>query len=285
MIDNDSFQKFLFETLQIRGEWVRLNSSFKQAVGEKIYAPSVKNLLGQTAAASVLLTGTLKFEGRLSIHARGEGPISLLMAEATNTKTFRCIAVNDDRISEGSSLSQLLGKAQLAITIDPDKGSRYQGVVPLERDSMADCLAQYFELSEQLDTYFMLATEDDACYGLMLQKLPGYREIEDQDAWNRITQLVKTLNINEIKAADNQALIHRLFHEDAVLVFDSESVNFECSCSRERSLNSLETLGQAEALSILESEAVIGVDCQFCNRRYEFDRNDVGTLFGLGPVH
>lgn len=285
MIDNDSFQKFLFETLQIRGEWVRLNSSFKQAVGEKIYASSVKNLLGQTAAASVLLTGTLKFEGRLSIHARGEGPISLLMAEATDTKAFRCIAVNDDRISEGSSLSQLLGKAQLAITISPDKGSRYQGVVPLDRGSMADCLVQYFELSEQLDTYFMLATEDDACYGLMLQKLPGYREIEDQDAWNRITQLVKTLNVNEIKAADNQTLIHRLFHEDAVLVFERESVNFECSCSRERSLSSLETLGQKEALSILESEAVIGVDCQFCNRRYEFDRNDVGTLFGLGPAH
>jgi len=119
----------------------------------------------------------------------------------------------------------------------------------------------------------------------MLQKLPGYKEIEDQDAWNRITQLVKTLNVNEIKAADNQTLIHRLFHEDAVLVFERESVNFECSCSRERSLSSLETLGQEEALSILESEAVIGVDCQFCNRRYEFDRNDVGTLFGLGPAH
>ena len=285
MINSDTFQRFLFDELQIRGEWVRLKDSFKQATSGVEYPPLIKELLGQTVAASVLLTGTLKFAGRLSIHARGEGPISLLMAEATNERRYRGLANWEGDITQNAPLSTLLGNAQLAITRDPDKGARYQGIVPLERDNLSECLAQYFELSEQLDTYLLLGSDNEGCFGLMLQKLPDYRNIEDQDAWNRITQLAKTLDLDELRETDNETLLMRLFHEEKIISYDPEPVSFSCSCSRERTLASIENLGQDDALDILEKEAVIEVGCQFCGTHYQFDREDIQDLFKIGKAH
>ena len=285
MSGNDTFQKFLFDDLHIRGEWVRLGSSFHEALGGRNYHPTVKELLAQTAAASVLLTGTLKFEGLLSIHARGSGPVNLLMAESNEKKQFRCLANYSEQDVHSSKLSELLGQAQLAITIDPARGQRYQGIVPLEKASIADCLAHYFELSEQLDTHFVFHMVGDQVHALMLQKLPEYRDAEDQDAWNRVVQLANTLSPEEWRDADNRTLTMRLFHEEQVALFDAEEVSFKCSCSRARSLASIESLGVDEALEILETEAVIAVDCQFCNTHYEFDRSDINTLFKLGKAH
>lgn len=285
MTDNDALQKFLFEKLGIRGEWLRLNQSYVEAIKTKNYPEVVENLLGQTALASVMLTGTLKFEGRLSIHARGTGPITLLTSEATNNKHFRCLASYEEPLPVTPKLSDLLGQAQLAITIDPDKGQRYQGIVPLERAQMADCLAHYFELSEQLDTFFMLCTHGESAFGLMLQKLPDYATHEDQDAWNRLLQLAQTLSPEEFASTDNESLTMRLFHEESVTLFDKEPVSFKCTCSKDRSLASLEALGQEEALSILEQEAVISINCQFCGAHYEFDRAAINGLFNLGSSH
>jgi len=288
--DEDTFQKFLFEELQIRGEWARLGQSFDKATENIEYPVRLKSLVGQVAAASVLLTGTLKFAGRLSIHARGQGPISLLMAEATHKRTYRAIAHWSDvaERQEGSggyqTLKDYIGNAQLVITIDPDQGQRYQGIVPLERDTLGDCLALYFELSEQLDTYFMLGSDERGAFGLMLQKLPEYRNIQDQDAWDRVVHLARTLSMDELVANDNETLMTRLFHEEQVRVFDKESVAFECTCSKARTLASIESLGKDEAMSILNENECIEVDCQFCAARYTFERDEVEKIFGISGL-
>ena len=164
MINQDSFQKFLFEELQIRGELVRLGESFQEAIKNVEYPKAIKSLLGQTIAASVLLTGTLKFAGKLSIHARGEGPLSLLMAETNNEKVFKGLANWEGDLADDLTLKEYLGNAQLAITIDPERGNRYQGIVPLERETLSECLVQYFELSEQLDTHLLLGADSEGCY-------------------------------------------------------------------------------------------------------------------------
>ncbi len=284
MINNDTFQRFLFEELHIRGEWVRLGNSFQEATQALNYPSAIKSLLGQTIAASVLLTGTLKFAGRLSIHARGQGPVSLLTAETTHLRHFRALAKWEGEVKSDDSLKALLGDAQLAITIDPDKGTRYQGVVPMEKDNLSECLEHYFELSEQLDTHLLLGANDQACYGLLLQKLPDYKKIEDQDAWNRVVHLAKTMKHDELIGADNETLVTRLFHQEQVILYPSEPVAFECSCSEDRSLNAIHSLGEQEALEILEKESVIAMDCQFCGASYQFDRNDIQKLFSLDPI-
>lgn len=284
MINQDTFQRFLFETLQIRGEWVRLGQSFQDAIHAMRYPAPIQALLGETIAASVLLTGTLKFEGRLSIHARGEGPVSLLTAETTHEKAFRGLAKWEGDLPADLSLKGLLGDAQLAITIDPEKGNRYQGIVPMEKENLAECLEDYFMYSEQLDTYMLLGANEHTCFGLLLQKLPGYKEIEDQDAWNRIIHLAKTMSHDELLEADNETLMTRLFHQEEVALYQAEPVSFKCTCSNERSLSAIHGLGQEEALEILEKEPFIVMDCQFCGTRYQFDRTDIQKLFNLGPI-
>lgn len=285
MLEGDSFQKFMFDDCHVRGELVRLDASFQAACKTKDYPQQLRAILAETTVASVLLTGTLKFEGRLAIHARGQGPVTLLMAEATNKKEYRCLANFDESVEVFENLPQMLGKAQLAITIDPEKGQRYQGIVPLEKDTVAECLADYFNYSEQLDTFFMFGSDDDGCFGLMLQKLPDYKTIEDQDAWARFVQLASTLTFSEVTQCDNANLLHRLFHEEKVSVYSPETVEFKCSCSKERSLASVKALGQDDALDILEHERAIAIDCQFCGQHYEFVREDINSLFGLGKTH
>ena len=284
MINNDTFQRFIFEELQIRGEWVRLEKSFQEATQALSYPLAIKSLLGQAIAASVLLTGTLKFAGRLSIHARGKGPISILTAEATHQRHFRALAKWEGDIQAELDFKELLSDAQLAITIDPDKGARYQGIVPMEKDNLSECLEHYFELSEQLDTYLLLGANDNECYGLLLQKLPDYRKIEDQDAWNRVVHLAKTMDHIELLNTDNETLVTRLFHQEQVIMYPSEPVAFECTCSEDRSLSAIHSLGEQEALEILEKEAIIAMDCQFCGASYHFDRNDIQKLFSLDPI-
>jgi molecular chaperone Hsp33 len=285
MINQDTFQKFLFEELQIRGEWVRLGDSFQEATRNVAYPKEILSLLGQTIAASVLLTGTLKFAGKLAIHARGEGPVSLLMAETDHEKQFKGLATWDGDIAPDLPLKDYLGNAQLAITIDPERGNQYQGIVPLERESLSDCLVQYFEMSEQLDTHLLLGADEQGCYGLMLQKLPGYREIDDQDAWSRVVQLASTLSPEELLTTDNETLLMRLFHEEVVISYPPEMVKFRCACSRERTAASIQSLGKDQALDILEHDKKIVVDCQFCAARYTFDRHEVQSLFDLGELH
>jgi len=285
MSSSDTFQKFLLDDLNIRGEIVRLGNSFVDATKATAYPAEVRNLLGQTIAASLLLTGTLKFSGRLSIHARGEGPLSLLMAEATDKRTFRGLA-NWSEIPEAQkNLAELLGNAQLAITIDPEKGSRYQGIVPLEKEDLSMCLVHYFELSEQLDTHMILGADEAGAYGFMLQKLPGNGDVEDEDGWGRVIQLAKTLTLDELSVIDNETVLFRLFHEEKLITYDAEPVKFECTCSRQRTLSSIETFGSEEALEILEQQSFIAVDCQFCGVQYQFDRTDINKLFDLGQGH
>tara|TARA_R110002072_G_scaffold57188_2_gene147256 strand:+ start:3418 stop:4275 length:858 start_codon:yes stop_codon:yes gene_type:complete len=284
MINNDTFQRFLFEDLHIRGEWVRLGNSFQEATHALNYPSVIQALIGQTIAASVLLTGTLKFAGRLSIHARGQGPVNLLTAETTHLRHFRGLAKWEGNVQSGQTFQELLGDAQLAITIDPDKGNRYQGIVPMERESLSACLEHYFELSEQLDTHLLLGANNEGCYGLLLQKLPDYKNIEDQDAWNRVVQLAKTMHEDELLSVDNETLVKRLYHQEQVILYPAEPVCFECTCSEERSLKAIYSLGEEEALDILEKAPFIEMDCQFCGASYQFDRSDMQTLFNLGSI-
>lgn len=285
MKHHDTFQRFLFENHQIRGEIVRLDKSFKEVKQRQNYPTPLQDLLGETVAASVLMSGTLKFEGILSVQARGNGPISLLMAECTHDKKVRAIAQWDGDVPPGELTAQL-GAAQLAITIDPLRGKRYQGIVPLEKGKLAECLIHYFEQSEQLSTYILLLCDNEMASGLFLQQLPTQNEApKDTDAWNRITQLASTLTQEEIHNLSGEALLNRLYHDEQVTIFPEEPVKFECTCNKERTANALVSLGQEEVYNILAHEKVIDVNCQFCNEHYSYDKAEIDQLFGIEKLH
>jgi len=161
MASRDQFQRFIFEDSQVRGAWVKLNDSYSEIGNQAPYPASVRRMLGESLVASVLMSSTLKFEGTLSLQAQGEGPLRTLMAECSHDRFIRGLARYDEHAVTEDSLNALLGEGRMAITISPDKGQRYQGVVPREEESLAGCLEEYFERSEQIPTSFFLFADEN----------------------------------------------------------------------------------------------------------------------------
>ncbi|MDX1456276.1 MAG: Hsp33 family molecular chaperone HslO [Marinobacter sp.] len=284
MASQDQFQRFIFEHSQIRGAWVQLADSYSDIASQAPYPLSVRQMLGESLVASVLMSSTLKFEGTLSLQAQGEGPLRTLMAECSHDRHIRGLARFDAPAAAESGLNALLGQGRMAITITPNKGQRYQGVVPREHDALAECLEDYFQRSEQIDTRLFLFADEQRSAGLLLQRLPGSTET-DNDLWERVSQLAATVTEEELLTLDSETILHRLFHEEEVRVFDSEPVAFRCSCSRERTLGALESIGKEECYSILEEQGSIDMDCQFCHAHYQFNRNDIDHLFTGHSLH
>ncbi|MFV8569663.1 Hsp33 family molecular chaperone HslO [Marinobacter sp. SBS5] len=284
MASRDQFQRFIFEHSQVRGAWVQLGDSYSEITQQAPYPDAIRQLLGETLVASVLLSSTLKFEGTVALQAAGEGALRTLMAECSHDRNIRGLARFDEQAMSGGSLNELLGEGRMAITITPDKGQRYQGVVPREAETLSGCLEEYFERSEQLSTSLFLFANEGSAAGLLLQRLPGQTE-EDDELWNRVNHLASTVEAEELLNLDSETLLHRLFNEETVRLFDAEPVAFRCSCSRERTLGALESIGKEECYSILEEQGSIEMDCQFCHANYRFDRNDIDHLFTGHTLH
>ncbi|MEJ2531115.1 MAG: Hsp33 family molecular chaperone HslO [Halioglobus sp.] len=280
--DGDRSLRFLFEEADIRGEAVHLDTAYRDILAIHQYAPGVSRLLGEFLAAAVLLSTTLKFKGKLILQARSAGQIPLLMVECTSALAVRAIARGAQEATS-DRFGQLLAGGQLAITIDPERGQRYQGIVPLAGDSLADTLDAYFELSEQLGTRFWLAADGSRAGGLLLQQLPPQltREIDRrQQQWEHATTLAATVQPAELLELGSLELLHRLYHRDPVRLFDPRTVTFRCNCSRERTRNALAALGPAEVNDLLEELGSITMDCEFCNQQYRFEREDLAEILG-----
>ena len=290
MNDNDILQRFMFEHTPIRGEIVHLDATWQAILDKHDYPALVRDILGEMMAASVLLAATLKLNGRLVIQLQGKGPITLMVVECSNAHELRGLAHWNDLPVEGD-LSTLAGDGQLTITLEPaDDQQRYQSIVELKGKSLSDAIMNYLQQSEQLDTHLWLAADGQRAAGLLLQKLPEDMKKEvtgddDPDAWNRIIQLSNTVSREELLQVGELNLLHRLFHEEQVRVFEPLPVCFRCSCTRERVSNMLRTLGIDELKAILADEETIRVACEFCNQKYEFDSVDVEGLFTDAILH
>lgn len=284
---NDFSQRFLFDNTDVRGELVGLRDSYAHVLAKHTYPEPVAQLLGELMAAAALLVGTLKFDGLLILQARSEGPVPLLMVECSSNHELRGIARYDEAaIPAEASLTQLMPEGVLAITVDPAKGQRYQGIVPLEGVDLSACLTSYFATSEQLPTRFWLRADGRNARGLLLQQLPADRikDAEERAAsWQHLTVLADSLSAEEQLSLDNETLLHRLYHQEEVRLFDPRELVFRCSCSRERSARALSSLGEEDAQKVVaENGGQVSIDCQFCNERYVFDAADVAQLFADG---
>ncbi len=284
---SDFTQRFLFDDSDVRGELVSLNDSYQHVLAKHAYPQPVAQLLGEMMAAASLLIGTLKFDGLLILQARSSGALPLLMVECSSAGELRGIArYHEEQIAADAGLPKLMPDGVLAMTIDPTNGQRYQGSVDLDGQTLADCLTNYFATSEQLPTRFWLCADGTRARGLLLQQLPADRipdEEERQASWEHVITLASTLKTEELLGLDNETLLHRLYHEDALRLFDPRALVFRCSCSRERSANALISLGQEDAEKLLQEHGgEVVIDCQFCNQRYGFDAADVQQLFAGG---
>lgn len=276
MTDRDIFQPFLFDDFPVRGGLIHLNAAWEAVLERHEYPQPIRKVLGELIAAAALLSSTLKYKGSITMQIQGEGPLSLVVAEFTHDYTLRGMA--EWREVVDAPFSRMVGDGKFVITIDPGEGMRrYQSIVPLEGDTVAEVLQTYLVQSEQLDTHLWLASSEQACAGMVLQKLP--EKTRDEDAWNRMLTLADTLTPQELMGLSNRETLYRLFHEENLRLFDAQPVSFRCSCTRERVRGMLRSLGDREVNDILEQEGQIRVSCQFCNQKYLFDRVDAEQLF------
>lgn len=285
-MNKNFLQSFIFDNADIRGAVVKLESSFLDMIEHQDYSESQQQLLAQFTVANLLMSSHIKFEGLLSLQARGEKSISMVMTECTDQLEFRGIVQGEGEF-EPQAFNELFEGGVLAITIEPKHGQRYQGVVPLERSSLADCLALYFEQSEQLVSWFFIAELQGKVAGLMLQALPASQLDAEQreEDWLRITHLASTLTQNELLELPAEEILHRLYHEEDVRLFEPKQAKFQCSCSTERMERALISLGAEELRQIIEEDGKIDTQCHFCNQTYHFDAQHIQQLIQAGSTH
>jgi molecular chaperone Hsp33 len=239
----DQSQRYLFENHPIRGQHVSLDESWQTISQQAGLEGRGLTLLGEALAAVVLLVDTLKIDGSVTLQVRGSGPLGLLVVEANSDQKVRGIARQQDKIEEGMDLQQIFGSDYLVITIKTEGAEPHQGIAPLQGENLAEALEHYFSTSEQLPTRFWLTCDEENVSGMLIQKLPG--QSTDDDAWDRVSLLAATVTDEELQQIALENLLHRLFHQETVLLFDPHLVEFFCSCSRERTGGMLLTLGKA----------------------------------------
>jgi len=281
----DQLHRYLFNQGNVRGEMVRLENSFQAILDSYPYPPVIQQLLGELMAAASLLTATLKFDGDIAIQIQGEGPLSYAVINGTHNQQLRGVARWDEALVKlPTDFNELILNGVLVITITPEQGERYQGMVALDKPTLAECIEGYFEQSEQLATKVILRTQlienqAKAC-GMFLQVLPINSQATDKvdTAFEHLSALTDTIKNEELFELPAEDILHRLYHQEEIELYPPTKVVFKCNCSKERSAIALSGLSKEELLDIVAKDGDIKMNCQYCHTEYSFDAIDVESI-------
>lgn len=296
-MSDDLLKTYLFADRTVRVVGLNLEHAWQAAHQHQQYPESVARLLGELTAAGAMLAANLKFDGSLLLQAQGDGPLSLIVVECRADKTIRAMAKlrENQPLPEHGGVQAWLnpgGQGQLAVILDPSRKQpgqhAWQGLIPLEGDTIAEVLEQYMAASEQLDTRIWLEANEHQASGLLLQRLPDHGGALDQasetieeatDTWDRACHLASTLRPGELLQTDTDTLMHRLFWEESLLAFEPQPVRWHCTCSRDKVLGMLRMLGTEELRDMIaERDGDIDVRCDFCGKPYHLDSVDSAAL-------
>jgi len=279
MSQSDQLLRFLFRERDVRGELVKVADSLDQMLAGHEYPQPVKQLLAEMVAATSLLTATLKFEGQIASQLQGDGPVRFIAVNGNNNQQFRGVARLQKEI-QGDSFLELIGNGHLMVTITPTQGERYQGIIPLEGDSLTSTLEGYFARSEQLPTRLYLHTrigvEHSSAAGLLLQVLPVDPQKARED-FQHVIALANTLTADELLDLPAEETLYRLFHQEVVELFPAQEIAFVCGCSREKSEAAIISLG-AQIVDEHIAEGGLEISCEYCNARYQFDEAQLSAI-------
>lgn len=290
---DDHVLPFAIERQDMRGRLTRLGPVLNQILDAHDYPPSVAHVLAEVLTLTALLGSMLKAAGRLTIQAKSDGAISLLVADYFDGGAMRGYAQFDAagvaKYGDGASLRALTGRGYLALTLEQgEDNERYQGIVDLDGESLSECATVYFLQSEQTPTRLRLAAQrDDTGWwragGLLLQHLsrgeeggPRLLSLDQQEDWNRVSTLMMSVRDEELLAADLSSadLLFRLFHEEGVRVFDETDLQRGCRCDRNRLARMLARFPD-EDLTDMEENGEIIATCEYCNISYHFKREEL----------
>ena len=273
---HDQLHRFIFNNAEVRGELVNVSQTLQDILRDHDYPQPVQALLGELLVATSLMTATLKFEGDITVQLQGDGPLSMAVVNGNNHQQLRGVARLRGEIPDGATLKEMAGNGYLIITITPSKGERYQGVVGLEGETIAECLEDYFIRSEQLPTRIIIRQNEQGAGGVLLQVLPS--RDAGTDEFEHLVTLADTLKAEELTSLSATDVLWRLYHQEEVTVFDPVTVEFKCTCSRERCGDVLKTVAASEIDEILAEDGKIDMHCDYCGAHYIYDAVDVENI-------
>ncbi|MBT6278159.1 MAG: Hsp33 family molecular chaperone HslO [Chromatiales bacterium] len=278
--DTDCIRRFIIDGSNVRGVRVHLQDVWQEMLARNPYPAPVATLLGEALAGASLLAATIKIDGSLTLQTSGDGPVTMVVVQATGARTVRGMASVRGEL-DALDFASLVGTGHLAITIDPGTGKdRYQGIIALEGESLAAVVESYFETSEQLPTRLWLASDGDSAAGFLLQLLPSGDAEPDMESWEHCVTLAETLKGDELLGLDTETLLRRLFHAEPVRLFNEESMQFYCRCSRNRVSDMLRNMPCHELVADAQEQGgSLSVSCDFCNANYVFDVAQIEGLY------
>ncbi|MXP50053.1 Hsp33 family molecular chaperone HslO [Pantoea sp. Eser] len=272
----DQLHRYLFENAAVRGELVNVSNTWRETVKNHDYPAAVNTLLGEMLVATSLLTATLKFDGEITVQLQGDGPLSLAVINGNNNQELRGVARIKGDIPADSTLKSMVGNGYLMITISPEKGERYQGVVGLEGETLAECLEDYFMRSEQLPTRLFIRTSEKGAAGILLQVMPAQET--EKEAFDHLSTLTETIKTDELIDLPANEVLWRLYHQEEATLYDPQPVIYKCTCSRERCGEVLKTLPQEEVDEIIAEDGKIDMHGDYCGSNYVFDAVDIAGI-------
>ncbi|MGI9170783.1 MAG: Hsp33 family molecular chaperone [Caulobacteraceae bacterium] len=294
---DDMVAAFAIEGQPVRGRVVRLGAAINEVLGRHAYPASVANLLGEACALAALVGASLKFEGRLIVQAQGAGPVAYVVVDYDTAGSLRgycrfdgarVAALTAEVARPGAGA--LLGEGVFVMTIDQGSDTeRYQGITPIEGETLARCAEAYFAQSEQTPTRVRLAVgQVDVgtgprwrAGGLLIQTIAeDAARGSTAEAWRRAQAFIETVGEDELidPTVSAETLLWRLFHEDGVRLFPPLAVSGFCRCSRERVTAMLAAFGPEERAGMVEADGRIKVTCAYCARVYEVAPEALGAV-------
>ena len=272
----DALTDFLFPDLGVRGALVEINSDIESLLGNRPYAPDVRQVLGQAMAAMPLLASHSKFEGRINLQFQGTGDLKLLVAQVDRHLTVRGMAKAKPGIA--GDFQTLMGGGLLAMMLEPDRGTEhYHALVDVVGTTLAEALENYFRQSEQLPTLLRLAVSENRLAGILLQRMPD--GVGDENGWEHVSALFSTLGEAELASTDTATLMRRLFHAENLRLFEPSPVKLSCRCDRGSIATMLLGMGEEEVVPALKEQGKVEVTCEFCGSVYVFTPLEVTELF------
>lgn len=281
MKESDTLQRFMFEHASIRGEIAHLDDTYKTIMYQRPYPPVVKKLLGEALISCLMLAGSIKFEGEISLQFHGDKRLPLLLVQCDDQLRIRAFAKyqekeDDQHIDYADAF--LEGRMVLIIN-QYQQTQTYQSVVPIRSTSMADNLTHYFAQSEQIATQVWLTVDNNQAAGMLIQLMPGQDTQQREQFWEYAVQLGQTISEHELLTLNNTTLLHRLYHETELRLYTARPASFHCRCSLSKMKQVLTVLGEQEVHDLLKEKGHVDVICDFCNQQYIFDAIDITLLF------
>lgn len=283
----DSIQRFIFNDYAIRGEVVQLQKSYAALIEGHNYPDCIKTLLAKMQTAICLITSTLKLQGSIMLQIRGQGALHYAYVNSNHLNETRGLASFEEGLS-GTTLKEIVGEnAIMSVTVIPDEGQQYQGIIALDKPTIAECIEEYYHQSMQIDTkiYIFADIEKAVAGGMLLQVLPSDNHKKQAEDFNHCTTLADTLTAAEVLTLDSQDVIYRLFNQDSVNIFPNEPICFKCMCSREHFHEMLSHLNPNEISEIISGPGSAEIECHCCGKKYTYNQEELLEILHEAKSH